>query len=131
MTESLVYKADIISNEENSKTKVYYGLSETTFKVRYANHKKTFNYIKYKSDSELSHEFWNIKNSNNNPTITWQIFGKHKSYDLSTKRCMLCLNEKLAIALHKGDNLLNKRSEIVSKCRHKNKFSLASYDSKD
>ena len=67
LTESLVYKADIISNEENSKTKVYYGLSETTFKVRYANHKKTFNYLKYKSDSELSHEFWNIKNSNNNP----------------------------------------------------------------
>ena len=44
---------------------------------------------------------------------------------------MKCLNEKLAIALHKEDNMLNKRSEIISKCRHKNKYILASYDSKD
>ena len=29
LTESLVYKADINNNEENSKTKVYYGLSES------------------------------------------------------------------------------------------------------
>ena len=42
-----------------------------------------------------------------------------------------CLNEKLAIALHKDDNILNKRSEIISKCRYRNKYMLASYDSKD
>ena len=49
----------------------------------------------------------------------------------SSKRCLQCLNEKLAIALHKDDNMLNKRSEIISKCRHRNKYMLASYDSKD
>ena len=30
------------------------------------------------------------------------------------------MNEKLEIALHKGDDLLNKRSEIISQRRHRN-----------
>ena len=40
---------------------------------------------------------------------------------------MLCLNEKLAIALHKQDNILNKHTETVSKCRHSNKNNLANF----
>ena len=40
------YKASVTPNEENSKTKIYYGVSETAFKLRYANHKKRFNNIK-------------------------------------------------------------------------------------
>ena len=44
---------------------------------------------------------------------------------------MLGLNEKLAIMLHKEDNILNKRTEIVSQCRHNNKYDLAIYDTKD
>ena len=55
----------------------------------------------------------------------------HKSYNQSPKRCLLCLNEKLAIALHKDDNMLNKRSEIIIKCRHRNKYMPAIYDRKD
>ena len=39
--------------------------------------------------------------------------------------------KKPAIALHKDGNMLNKRSEIISKYRHRNKYMLASYDSKD
>ena len=44
---------------------------------------------------------------------------------------MLCLNEKLAMALHKQDNTLNKRAEIISKRRHSNKCNLVNYDTKD
>ena len=39
-TNNALYKVSIIPNEENSKTKIYYGFSETAFKLRYANHKK-------------------------------------------------------------------------------------------
>ena len=35
------------------------------------------------------------------------------------------------IAEHDGVNILNKRSEVVSKCRHKNKYVLAKLDSND
>ena len=121
LTNNVLYKASIIPNEENSKTKIYYGVSETAFKLRYANHKKT----------ELSNEYWNIISANKTSRFSWEILGTHKSYNQSSKRCLLCLNEKLAIALHGDDNMLNKRSEVISKCRHRNKYMLANYDSKD
>ena len=54
-----------------------------------------------------------------------------QSYNVNTKRCLLCLNEKLQIAIYRGNNMLNKRTEIISKCRHRNKYALASYDSMD
>ena len=35
------------------------------------------------------------------------------------------------IALHRNNNILNKRTEILDKCRHKSKYALISYESKD
>ena len=40
------------------------------------------------------------------------------------KKCYLCFNEKLEITSYKGENLLNKRSELFSKCRLQNKLIL-------
>ena len=37
---NVLYKASITPNEENSKTKIYCGVCETAFKLRYVNHKK-------------------------------------------------------------------------------------------
>ena len=111
--------------------KIYYGVCETTFKRRYANHKKASKNIKYQTDTELSDEYSNIISANKTLNVSWEILGTHKSYNQSSKRCLLCLNEKLAIALHKDDNMLNKRSEIIRKYRHRNKYMLASYDSND
>ena len=92
---------------------------------------KKFNNIKYQTDTGLSNEYWNIVSAKKIPNISWEILEIHKSYNQSSKRCLLCFNEKLAIALHKDDNILNKRSEVISKCRHGNKYMLANYDSKD
>ena len=131
LTNNVLYQASITTNEENPKTKIYYGVSETAFKLRYTNHKKTLNNVKYRTDAELSNEYWNIISAKKTSNISWEILGTHKSYNHSSKRCLLCLDEKPAIALHKDDNMLNKRSEIISKCRHRNKYMLASYDSKD
>ena len=37
--------------------------------------------------------------------------------------CRLCLTEKLWLLKHFNDvNLLNKKSEFISKCRHENKL---------
>ena len=131
LTNKALYKASITTNEENSKTKIYYSVSETAFKLRYANHKKTFNNIKYQTDTELLNKYWNIISANKTPKISWEILRTHKSYNQNSKRCLLCLSEKLAIALYKVDNMLNKRSEVRGKCRHRNKYMLASYDSKN
>ena len=56
-----------------------------------------------------------IKNSGHDPKVKWEIVKKWISYNLQTKCCLLCLNEKLETAAYKEQNLLNKRNEIVSK----------------
>ena len=51
---------------------------------------------------------------------------KAKTYSSVTKRCMLCLSEKFHILFSK-ERLLNKRNEIILKCRHENKHKLSKY----
>ena len=59
------------------------------------------------------------------PSIEWKIVRK-VFCDTKSNYCLLCLKEKYFIInyLHK-DILLNKRSELISKCRHANKNVLA------
>ena len=126
LTSNIVYKATISSNYPNYKNKTYIGISETKFKLRYANHKKSFNHTKYKNDSELSVEYWKLKEMNANPNITFSILKRCPPTKPSSK-CYLCLNEKLFILESKNEHLLNKRGELVTKCRHKNKFKLCNH----
>ena len=51
LTNYVLHKGSITPKEENSKTKIYYDVSETAFKLNYAKHKKTFNSIKYQTDT--------------------------------------------------------------------------------
>ena len=52
-----------------------------------------------------------------NCTLGWTYAGAYKP-----SRCSLCLAEKLCILTAQNASLLNKRSELVTKCRHENKF---------
>ena len=46
---------------------------------------------------------------------------EYVTYNRNSKCCLLCLNEKYEIATCKGDNPLNKRTEIINTCRHRSK----------
>ena len=59
-------------------------------------------------------------------SFKWYIKEKAKAYSSVTKRCMLCLSEKFHI-LETKERLLNKRNEIISKCRHENRHKLSNY----
>ena len=123
LSNNILYQANITPIGENSETKFFYGIRETTFKLRYANDEKTFNNRNRRLDTELSHEFWKIKDKKRSANITWEILGRQQAYNTSSKRCSPCLNEKLKIALHTNDNMLNKRTEILNKCRQKKQVS--------
>ena len=112
----------------HQKKKIYYEVSETAFKLRYANFKKSFNNIKYQT--ELSNKYWNTISASKTLNISWKIFRTHKSFNQRSKRFLLCVNEKPVITLLKDDYMLNKRSEVINKCRHRNKYILDNYDSK-
>ena len=97
---------------------------ETDFKARYYNHIQSFKNPSKRNQTELSKLIWNLKDAGHSPAIKWSIACRATAYTCGMKQCHLCLSEKLAILLAKPDTLLNKRSELVAKCRHRNKFKL-------
>jgi hypothetical protein len=131
LSKNVVYQATVSSNKPDYIDKVYIGISETPFKLRYANHLKSFNSVKYINDTELSKEVWSLKEKNFSFSTKWKIIKRCRPYNPSSKICNLCLNEKFYILSHTGGSLLNKRNELISKCRHKNKFLLSFYDTGD
>ena len=121
----LICNAQITSTAANqTTTKNYIGLTEGTFKQRYTQHKSTFTHRKLSNSTELSKYIWQLKDSNTSFSTKWSIIARARPYHNSSKRCDLCLAEKLYIIKCSNSNLLNKRSELVSKCRHENKFFL-------
>ena len=64
-----------------------------------------------------------------------KLHGKLSEYvpltNPNSKRCLLCLNEKYKIATYKGNNLLNKRTEIINTCRHRSKYKLVNCETID
>ena len=95
-------------------------------KQRYGNHKKSFNHEKHRTDTELSKEYWRLKELKAQPQVQFYIL-KRCPPTKRTGICYLCLNEKLFIIEHQGNDLLNQRNELISKCRHKIKFKLMNH----
>ena len=60
----------ISCDDETYKPKLYKGICKTTFKKRYANHKKSFNAEKNKNDTKLSIEYWRLANKKLHPQIS-------------------------------------------------------------
>ena len=98
-----------------------------TFKQRYYNHQLSLRDKKYRSSTELSKYAWKLKESNKVHSINWSIYRRAAAYTNNSKRYNLCLAEKLAIIRTDKSLSLNKRSELVTKCRHENKFYLCNF----
>ena len=117
----IVYKATVTDDQTS---KFYYGTSEGEFKYRFNNHTKSLRNERYKNDTELSKYCWKLKEEKKNFEIKWSIAARAQPYKNGNKICNLCLNERLLIARSDEEHMLNKRNEILGKCRHKNKFSM-------
>ena len=126
LLKNIHYIATIKSDKKNYQPRNYKGINENTIKKRYANHKRSFNINRHKNDTKLSVECWNLKAGNCNPKVTWPV----TCVQPQSKRCSLCLNEKLEILEDKENNLLHKKFEVISKCRHQNKYMLRTLASK-
>ena len=123
---SIVYKATVTNNATGSE-KDYIGLTEPPFKLRHANHMTSFRHEKYASRTELSKHVWGMKQRQEDFTVKWSILEKARAYSNTTKRCNLCISEKLQIITAEKSRRLNSRCEIVSKCRHANKFTISNF----
>lgn len=80
-----------------------------------------FRHSKHRNSTELSKHIWTLKDNNIEHYISWRILSSHSPYNSSSKRCNLCLKEKFLIIYRPKLSTLNKRNELVSSCRHRNK----------
>ena len=67
-TSGIVYEARVSTEQDEAKK--YIGLAETSFKVRYANHKTSFHNEKYRNSTELSKHLWNLCDTHKKYHIT-------------------------------------------------------------
>ena len=105
----------------------YIGVTENSFKDRLYKHRNSFKHENKINSTELSKHIWVLKKQGiTNPVIKWSIIDYAKPYINGSKRCNLCLTEKYHI-INSPLKLLNKRSELVSKCRHENKYYFNNY----
>ena len=118
--EAVVYQATATTNQE---TATYIGSTEGNFKRRFYGHKCDMNMYKNKCNTSLATFFWDNKTNNTTPTIKWKILEKCNKYKGATRKCDICLTEKLHILFNR-DNPLNRRTELMTRCPHLRKFKL-------
>ena len=94
------------------------------------NHTAFFKNKSKEKSTELSKYIWELKNSSINYDLKWSIAYKARPYTVGTRKCDLCLTEKLVIMKGDPELLLNTCGEFVSKCRHMNKFTLRFFEKK-
>ena len=119
LAEDIVYKATVETHRGNA---VYVGLASGQFKTRYNNHTKSFRHQKHEKDTELSKFIWEQKRSNTEFKINWSIAKKSNTKIRYSGTCNLCLDEKIEIMKQRAQTQvrhLNKRTELISACRHR------------
>ena len=118
-TLSLVYRANVTSQEGN---KNYVGQASNTFKLRYNNHVNSFINPKKKHSTSLATYIWNLNGRGVDNNISWEKVCLAMPYKRGDRYCQLCLSEKVFIARanmeETKEEALNKRSEIMARCRH-------------
>ena len=125
LSASMVYQADVTTADSN-ETKSYVGVTSGPFNERYRNRTKSFSHRKYANETELSKYIWKLKDSKRACKINWSIRKRITAYKIGSRRCNLCLEEKLILLKDRKHELLNRRSELFSKCRHVTRYLVSS-----
>ena len=122
----------LLSSGPNTTKYNYFGHAGNNFKERYQSHKLSFENPNYKTSTTLSAKVWELREKGLPTEVKWNILHTTRPYKAGMKSCDLCLLEKTRILLGRrgpekiDDNvvLLNRRTEVTSKCRHRLKYTL-------
>ena len=98
-------------------------MSEPPLRYRVATHKHSFKHDR--NGTTLCEKVKELKSKEIEAKVTFSILEQKPAYSPETKRCQLCTAEKYNIIYSELENKLNKKTEIIGKCRHKTKFKLA------
>ena len=115
LMDNLVYQA-IVKTETDEQT--YIGLTSTTFKLRFGNHKKSFNHGTYRHNTTLSTHIWGLKDRGEKFSLEWRLIGRAQPFSPISGNCNLCNLEKYHIIFTPAMASLNKKEEINNYCPH-------------
>ena len=130
LEKGVVYQADVYPPDATAETKpmkIYYGQTENTFKKRWTSHKFNFNH-RDSDHTTLSTYVWKCRDEGLEPKIKWSIKARGHPFSSGSKKCDLCLTEKTVILYADKSCTLNRRDELMEKCRHKKKHPLKTCD---
>ena len=119
LLENVVYLATIYDVDSPSQKWFYIGISKGQFKYRWSVHKNSFTARNPSTATALSRHYWMLEDQGLKPMVKWSVIARARPPDSLNGKCYLCLEEKLRILTFRDRvNLLNKRGERMSKCRH-------------
>ena len=120
-----MYKATVTSSDNEVKT--YTGCTDRTFKKRHYGHISDMKHKENRKNTSLAGYIWEKKDAGKQIVdIKWEILKECTKYQPGNNSCDVCLSEKLCIMKENNSNTLNRRSELMNKCRHKWKWRLKS-----
>ena len=120
----LVYKASVTTAQGERS---YLGQAASSFKLRFNNHKSSFKNDATSHSTALSTYVSGLRRREVDYTIRWSIESTPEPYKGGGGSCHLCLVEKTLIARSDRRVSLNRRTEIMTKCRHKMPFYLDNF----
>lgn len=120
LTASAIYEAEV---KHDNTSKIYVGMTSTSFKTRYSNHLHSFR-NKSTRNTNLANHVWSLKDQEKEFSIKWKIREKAPVFNQNSEKCHLCTSEKYHILKMDKRLSLNKRSEIFTKCPHRKKYLL-------
>ena len=77
-----------------------------------------------KSNNLLSAKVKELNENNINHKVEFNFLETKQSYKPESKRCSLCIAESYHISYSKLENMLNSKTEINGKCRHRSKYKI-------
>ena len=122
--QSVVYRATV---ETADCRKEYTRLTALTFKEQFNGHQYSMRHRSHRNSTTLLKYVWSLKDKNTDFNMRWSVQRRATAYQNTTRRCNVCLAEKLEIIKADKKRSLNKRTELVSKGRHENRLYLCNF----
>ena len=126
LNSNIIYSSKVVTANESRE---YIGSTSTDFKTRLGNHRSDLTApSRLEKGTTLSTYIKSLNESNTPYNQSWNIEARAQPYKPEIGYCNLCLVEKYFILkFFKERKLVNKRTELLGRCRHKTPFLLKNF----
>ena len=118
----MIYQGTV-TMEDSKPDQTYVVLRETSFKMRFANHKSSYKDPSKRLSTEPSKHVWCSKEAKLKFRITWKFLKQTTPFSSVLNCCNLCLWEKYFIIQRPELATLKKRNEVVMPVGTRTNFS--------